>query len=419
MKNSVIDRIVKKKIMTCVIGLGYVGLPLLQLLSKKKFNVIGLDIKHEQIIKAKTEGLQATLNPSEALKDADIIIICVPTPVDDDHRPDLCYVRTACQTIAKHIKNGVMVMLESTVAPGTTEEIVVSLLEESGLKAGKDFYVAYCPERIDPGNPNWTIENIPRVVAGISKESTDIAFSFYQNVLNGKIVKMSSPRAAEAVKIVENTFRDVNIAFVNELAKSFDKIDIDITEVIKGASTKPFGFLPHFPGCGVGGHCIAVDPYYLIEKAEKVGFSHKFLKLAREINDSMPDYTVEKLIYGLNQVGKSVRDSRITILGLSYKGGVNDTRESPAFEIIDKLKGLGASLKIFDPYVLDKSNVKTIDEAFKETDCIVIVTSHPEFRDISPQTLLDNRVKVVIDGRNILNKKKIQNIGLVYMGIGR
>jgi len=419
MKNSVIDRIVKKKIMTCVIGLGYVGLPLLQLLSKKKFNVIGLDIKHEQIIKAKTEGLQATLNPSEALKDADIIIICVPTPVDDDHRPDLCYVRTACQTIAKHIKNGVMVMLESTVAPGTTEEIVVSLLEESGLKAGKDFYVAYCPERIDPGNPNWTIENIPRVVAGISKESTDIAFSFYQNVLNGKIVKMSSPRAAEAVKIVENTFRDVNIAFVNELAKSFDKIDIDITEVIKGASTKPFGFLPHFPGCGVGGHCIAVDPYYLIEKAEKVGFSHKFLKLAREINDSMPDYTVEKLIYGLNQVGKSVRDSRITILGLAYKGGVNDTRESPAFEIIDKLKGLGASLKIFDPYVLDKSNVKTIDEAFKETDCIVIVTSHPEFRDISPQTLLDNRVKVVIDGRNILNKKKIQNIGLVYMGIGR
>jgi len=419
MKKNIITRIVEKKITTCIIGLGYVGLPLLQLMSEKKFKVIGLDVKTEQIEKAKNGGLRATLNPNEALKDVDIIIICVPTPVDENHRPDLCYVRKACQTIAKHLKDGVMVILESTVAPGTTEEIVMALLENSGLLAGKDFYVAYCPERVDPGNPSWTVENIPRVVAGITKESTDIAFSFYQNVLKGKIIKMSTPRAAEAVKIVENAFRDVNIAFVNELAKSFDKIDIDITEVLTGAATKPFGFLPHFPGCGVGGHCIAVDPYYLIEKAEKAGFSHKFLKLAREINDSMPEYTVQKLICGLNHVGKSVKNSVIAVLGLAYKGGVSDTRESPAFAIINQLKGLGANPKIFDPYVQDKSTVKTLGEAIKNTDCIVIVTNHPEFLDISPQKLLDNGVKVVIDGRNILNKKEIQNLGLVYMGIGR
>jgi len=420
----------------CVIGAGYVGLPLICLLAKNGYNVFAVDIDKTKVklinkgvsplkdeyvknllpkLKSK---IKAVTEYKEAVNVSDILIMCVPTPIDNTYRPDLRAIVSASENISPYLKKGQLVIIESTVAPGTTEECIKDILEKSGLKAGKDFYLAHCPERIDPGNKKWTVENIPRVVGGINKKSTEKAYRFYKSILNAEVHKMSSAKSAEAVKIVENTFRDVNIAFVNELAKSFNKIDIDTVEVIKGASTKPFGFLPHYPGCGVGGHCIAVDPYYLIEKAEGMGFEHRFLKLAREINNSMPEYTVQMIIEGLNEIGKSIKNTDIAVLGVSYKGGVADTRESPALKIIEKLRNLGARLKIYDPYVKGMSNVKNIDAAVI-SDCLVIATNHPEFRNLDLCLLKSKGVKVIVDGRNIFDKEKIKKLGIIYKGIGR
>lgn len=419
-----------------VVGAGYVGLPLICLLAKSGYNVFAVDVDKTKV-KLINKGvspfkdeyvknllpkfkskIKAVTEYKDAVNRSDVIIVCVPTPIDEMYRPDLRAITSANEQISPYLKKGQLVVIESTVAPGTTEGCIKDILEKSGLKAGKDFYLAHCPERIDPGNKKWTIENIPRVVGGINKKSGEKAYEFYKSILNADIYEMSSAKAAEAVKIVENTFRDVNIAFVNELAKSFNKIGIDTVEVIKGAATKPFGFLPHYPGCGVGGHCIAVDPYYLIEKAEGVGFKHPFLKLAREINNSMPDYTVQMVVDGLNKIGKSVKGTKITVLGVSYKGGVADTRESPALKIIEMLQKLGAKLKIYDPYVERMSNVKNINEAIA-SDCIVIATDHQEFKNLDLRLLKSNNVKVIVDGRNILDKEKIKRLGIIYFGIGR
>ena len=419
MDNILIKKIKNKECKICVIGLGYVGLPLLKLIVEKDFEGIGLDIEEDKVNYAKREKVSATRDAKKALEGTDFIIICVPTPIDENHRPDLKYVEDASHIIAKHMKKNSMIILESTVAPGTTREIILPILKKSKIKEN-ELYLAHCPERVDPGNKKWTVGNIPRVIGGINKESTEIAYAFYNTILDhSDIIKMSNVETAEAVKIVENTFRDINIAFVNELAKSFDKIGIDVKEVIDGASTKPFGFMPHYPGCGVGGHCIAIDPYYLIEKAEKLGFSHKFLKLAREINNSMPDYTVNKIMIGLNKIGKSIKDSKIAILGVAYKGGVSDTRESPAFPVIEKLKKLNAKITIFDPYNSYMSTSKTLDETLKDQDCIVIITNHLEFKKLKPEELKKKNIKVVVDGRNILDKEKIMDLGIIYEGIGR
>ena len=310
----------------------------------------------------------------------DCFIICVPTPVDTSHQPDLSKVKAASETISGFLRKDALVILESTVSPGTVEEIVIPVLEKSGLKAGNDFFLPHCPERINPDNKQWNVKTIPQIVGGLDKISTELSFELYNTILESKVLKLSSLKNVEATKIVENTFRDINIAFVNELARTFDKIGIDVEEVINAAATKPFGFLPHCPGCGVGEHFIAVDPYYLIEKAETKGFNYSFLKLSRQINNDMPHYTVIKTTKALNQIKKSVRGASIAILGLSYKGGVEDTRESPAFPIIKELKELGAKITIYDPYILNKSTVDSLDEALKKNDCIVIVTNHPEFK---------------------------------------
>ncbi len=303
MKTRLIERIRKRECRVSVIGLAYVGFPLIKLAGERGFPVVGLDTDEEKVERALEDGIDATTDPRPTLSHADCTIICVPTPIDGDYRPDLHTVKTVSETIAEHLKEDALVVLESTVAPGTTEEVLVPILEKSGLNAGSDFFVAHCPERVYPGNTRWTVRNIPRVIGGINDESTAIAHAFYEELLDAEVVRVSDVKTAEAVKVVENAFRDVNIAFVNELAKYFDRIGIDISEVIGAASTKPFGFMPHYPGCGVGGHYIAVDPYYLIERAGKTGFNHRFLKLAREINDSMPEHTVQKVIVGLNEGG--------------------------------------------------------------------------------------------------------------------
>ncbi len=419
MRTALIDSLKARNARVCVIGLGYVGLPLAGLAKERGYPVTGLDIEPKAVEGAKTRGLMATLDPAQALEGADCILICVPTPIDDDNEPDLSAVVAASASITPYLRNGTLVILESTVAPGTTREIVRPILEKSGLTAGQDFYLAHCPERVDPGNRTWRVENIPRVVGGIDGDSAAVARVFYEELLETTVVELSSAEAAEATKIVENAFRDINIAFVNELAKSFDKIGIDVTEVIRAAATKPFGFLPHYPGPGVGGHCIAIDPYYLIKRAGERGFEHRFLKLAREINDSMPEYAVQRAVHGLEEAGLRVQDTRVTVLGLAYKGGVDDTRESPALPIVNRLKELGAQVITFDPRLRDQSTADDLASALEGSDCVVLVTNHPEFGVISDQLLREKGVKVVVDARNMLDKGAIEAAGIIYKGIGR
>jgi len=416
-----------------IIGLGYVGLPLACLCAEKGHSVTGADIDEKRIsliqkgvspindeeLKRKLSALKgkitATTDVQEAVKKSEMVIVCVPTPVDKKHLPDLKPLKDACSTISEGLQEGTLVVIESTIFPGTIEEIVEPILKKANVR----FLLAHCPERIDPGNKKFTIRDLPRVVAGIDKESTKRAAEFYRSIIGKEVLELSSVKAAEATKIMENTFRDVNIAFVNEMAKSFDKAGIDILEVIKGASTKPFAFMPHYPGAGVGGHCIPVDPYYLIEKAKQIGFNHKFLSLAREINNSMPEYAVELLEEALKRSGKSIEKAKVGVLGLAYKANVDDARESPAFEILHILREKNAAVFVFDPYLKEKSNVKDLDELLGKADYIILVTDHREFREIRPETLKQKGIQIVIDGRNCLDKDRIKAAGIAYHGIGR
>lgn len=419
----------------CIIGLGYVGLPLAILVNKKDFDVTGVDLDTDKIIKINNKispieeeyveknikkYAPSAVSTLSEVKNPDIFIICVPTPVKDDFRPNLKPLQGAAKDIAKILKPGQLVIVESTVNPGVCEEVVQPILEQTGLKAGKDFYLAHCPERINPGDRKWTVENIPRVVGATSQMGLEKAVEFYRSIIDGDIRPMDSIREAEAVKIVENAFRDVNLAFVNELAISFSKLGINATNVIDGAATKPFAFMPHYPGAGVGGHCIPVDPYYLIEHAKGAGFDHEFLTLARKINNKMPEFTVEVTQDALNKVGLPVKGTKIALLGLAYKPNVDDDRNSPAYEIQKLLKVLGAEVIAYDPHLPKKSDVKSLDEALKGSAVLLLVTSHGEFKNIAPKAIKKLGIKVVVDGRNALHNQKAEfsKNGIVYYGIG-
>lgn len=404
----------------CVIGLGYVGFPLAELCASKGHKVFGID-KSDKKIELINKGINpvektkikhtfpvSTDNPS-FIANADTIIICVPTPVDELKMPDLKPVITATEYTAKNLKKKSLVIVESTINPGVMEEIVKPIFDKKELIIGKDYYLAHCPERINPGDKKWNVSNIPRVVGGFTKECTEKAYNFYSSIIDAQIMKMSNIRTAEATKIVENTFRDINIAFVNELAKSFSKMNIDTIEVINGASTKPFAFLPHYPGCGVGGHCIPVDPYYLIERAKTLGFDHKFLKLAREINNSMPEYTVQLMIDALNEHKLAMNGTTIGVLGLSYKGDVGDLRESPSLEIIKILKKKGANVITYDPYI--ESDCKSLKEFQEKCKYIILCTNHSEFKNLDFR-----KIKILIDGKNMFYNHKFN---FTYKGIGR
>lgn len=420
----------------CIFGLGYVGLPLACLAAEKGYEVFGVDIDEKKVklindgispindeelknsLKDLKGKIKATVDGSAVVKNSDIIVICVSTPLDENFHPDLKYVKSAAETVSKNLKRGQLIIIESTISPLTTEDDVVPILENSGFKSGEDFMLAFCPERIDPGNKKFKLKNIPRVIGGVNKKSTERAIEFYKSILDAEILNIGLPRNAEAVKIMENAFRDINIAFINDMAKSFDVLGIDIMEVIKGASTKPFAFMAHYPGCGVGGHCIAVDSYYLIERANKKGFEYRFLQLARTVNDSMPEYTINRIIEGLNEADMCVKDTKISVLGLAYKGNIDDTRGSSAFKIIEKLKKMGGKIKVFDPYIPKMSDCDSLNEALN-CECVVIITDHNEFKNLDFNLLKERGVKVIIDGRNILDKEKIKELGIVYKGIGR
>lgn len=418
-----------------VIGLGYVGLPLALLASRKGYNVIGIDINKEKISKIrrrispfKDEMVSEELKVSSILasydyglvQKASMVFICVPTPVHENHMPNLEPVKSATLGIAPYIKRDQVVVLESTVNPGVCESVMIPLLENvSGLKAGKDFYVSHCPERINPGDKKWNVENINRVVGSLETIGLHKTAEFYESIITGSVRKMNSIKEAEAVKVVENSFRDINIAFVNELAQSFTHLGIDVVNVIRGASTKPFSFMAHYPGCGVGGHCIPVDPYYLIEYAKDNGFEHKFLSLARKINNSMPAFTVKILEEAFENRNIEMRDSKVAVLGLAYKADIDDARESPSYDIIKILKKMGVKVAIFDPYVPNESNVKTLEDAVKGAQGVILATAHRQFKDLEPEFLKENKVEVIVDGRNCLDGWRFSEAGIVYKGIGR
>lgn len=418
-----------------VIGLGHIGLPLLVAISKSgKYEVTGFDTDQDKVTQlhnGKTSiqdqtvqdyltdnQPEVTSNP-EKLSKSDVFIICVPTPVFDDFNPDYRAIKSATKLVAKYLKKEDHLVLESTVNPGTCDEIIIPLLEkESGLKAGKDFNVAHCPERINPGDPIWNIYNIPRNIGSFDKKYNQQIANFYRSILpNVEINEVDNLKIAEATKIVENTFRDINIAYVNELAQSFDAMKVDLHKTLQAATNKPFGFMAHWPGCGVGGHCIAVDPYYLIRQAGKSGFNHRFLKLAREINNSMPQYTVNKLVSVLSDLNLPLNKTRIALLGLSYKADVADLRESPALEIERILNNLGADLEIYDPYMgRAKQDLQMV---IADAKAVVVATAHKEIVHTFPKLLRNSSVKVIIDGRNCLNKNEIEALGIIYRGIGR
>lgn len=423
-----------RKTAVTVIGIGYVGLPLACVIAKRGYKTYGLDLNKTAVDAVNRKKspfydsfvnkilpkvkITATNNPG-ILKETDIAIICVPTPVDNRMLPVFTPLINAVKSITSNFKKGILVVVESTINPGVCEEVVLPIFEKEGLRIGKDFFLAHCPERVNPGDPKWNVTNINRCVGGMTNKCLNKAYSFYRSVLESNIYKMKSIKEAEATKTIENAFRDVNIAFVNELAKSFDRLGIDLVDVIKGASTKPFAFLAHWPSRGVGGHCIPVDPYYLIEKARKVGFEHDFLKLARRINISMPSFTVKMLVRELNEIKKSVNGTKIGILGVSYKANVDDTRDTPFFPIKKELLERKARIEVYDPYNFSQNTVKTLDELLNKVTVLLLVTNHQQFSKITPKLCKQKGVKLVIDGMNFFDKEKFIKAGIRYRGIGR
>ncbi len=413
-----------------IIGMGYVGLPLVKTFLVQGFEVVGFDIDEKKVnllnqgksyikhvsaeeLKSfiKKRKFQATSNFT-ALTEADVIIICVPTPLDPYKNPDLSFVLKTTKTISKALRKGQLVVLESTTYPGTTEEEVLPLLESVGLKVGEDFFLAYSPERENPGDEVYTTEKIPKVVGGVTPKCSRLAKTLYDQIVR-RTVPVSSTKVAEATKIMENVFRSVNIAMVNEMKMIFDQMGIDLWEVIHAASTKPFGFMPFFPGPGYGGHCIPVDPFYLAWKAKEVEYPTKFIELAGEINTRMPYYVVTKTVEALNENGKSIKGAKILILGLAYKEDIDDQRESPSLKIISLFKKRGANVSYNDPYVpqaggyrdypgLVLESVDLTEKKLKECDAVVIVTAHSAY-DFE---WIAKNASLIIDTRNAIKKKK-------------
>ncbi len=430
---ELIDKIKDKSAKIGVIGLGYVGLPLSLAFGEAGFRVRGFDIDPEKVrllkegksyisyipyekIKGLVEehGLLPTTDFSE-LKDVDCIIICVPTPLNKNREPDLSYVFDTTTTIARYLRKGQLVVLESTTYPGTTDEDMRTILEETGLKAGKDFYLAYSPEREDPNNKDFSTATIPKVVGGYTKQCLDAAKALYDSIVI-KTVLVSSTKTAEASKLLENIYRSVNIALVNELKMLFDRMGIDIWEVIDAAKTKPFGFQAFYPGPGLGGHCIPIDPYYLTWKAREYDFHTRFIELAGEINTHMPYYVVQKTIDALNQKGVSLKDAKILILGLAYKKDVDDTRESPSLKLMELFIAGGARVDFNDPYIPRVPKVRRYSFKMKSVsltadnlasyDCVVISTNHSVY---DYQFIVENS-KLIVDTRNAtsgLRSKKV------------
>ena len=411
-------------------GLGYVGLPLAVAFSESGFAVLGFDTQQKRVDLVNqgksyiadipdarlssvlaSKLLEATTQQSRA-KEMDAICICVPTPLTPTREPNLSYVIGESEELSQHLKRGQLVVLESTTYPGTTREVMLPILQRSGLSAGSDFYLAFSPERVDPGSKNYNIRNTPKVIGGIDASSTEIAALLYQQIAD-VVVPVSCPEVAEMTKVFENVFRSVNIALVNELAQLCERMHISVWEVINAASSKPFGYMPFYPGPGVGGHCIPLDPYYLASKAREADFHTRFIELAAEINEHMPYYIVSRIIEALNSQGKSLNGANILVLGAAYKKDVGDTRESPSLKVIQLLQEKGAIINYNDPYIAQiqllhgsLSSVEINDKNLSSADCIIIATDHSCY-DLEQ---IANKAKLVFDARGATQKLKHKNI---------
>lgn len=428
--NELQQKIETKQATIGVVGLGYVGLPLAVEKAKAGFKVIGFDVQAEKVNKVnagdnyigdviptdlmelvKSGQLRATSDYS-FIKEVDAIAICVPTPLDIYKQPNMEYVKSSAEAIAANITEGTLVVLESTTYPGTTEELIKPILEATGLVVGEDIFLAYSPERVDPGNKNFNTKNTPKVVGGITPACTKVAAAMYRAVLEGDVHEVSSPAVAEMEKLLENTFRNINIGLANEMAILCNKMGIDVWEVIDAAATKPYGFMPFYPGPGLGGHCIPIDPWYLTWKAREYNYHTKLIETAGEINDSMPDFVVQRAMEILNEEGKSIRGSKVVVLGVAYKKDIDDYRESPVLPILEILTQFGADWVAVDPYVTSfKLNGEFIEtEALSEelltnSDLTIIATNHTNF----DYEMIKNKSKFVFDTRNSYKNPKNRN----------
>jgi len=426
---ALIDKIAARTARVGIVGLGYVGLPLAVEFAKAGFTVTGIDVIESKIARINagdsyvqdvaSSDIEALVSSGKlkattdfaAISELDTINICVPTPLRKTKDPDMSYIVSACQEIARYFHPGMLAILESTTYPGTTEEVVLPMLSRPGLEVGRDFFLCFSPERVDPGNPHYQTRNIPKVVGGITAACTEMGAHFYSQALD-RVVPVNSTQVAEMVKLLENTFRMINIGLVNELAVMCDRMGINIWEVIDAAATKPFGFMPFYPGPGLGGHCIPIDPFYLSWKTRQSGIEARFIELAGYINGQMPHFVVEKVQNALNQCGKAVKGSSIHILGVAYKRGIDDVRESPALDIIHLLQRRGATVTFSDPYVpsirIEGQTMLATDaaRAIAESDCAVVITDH---QGIDYAGIVD-QARMVIDTRNALRGIKSEKI---------
>ena len=423
MKERLLERIAKRDITVGVVGLGYVGLPLAVEKAKAGFKTIGFDVQEEKVkmvneghnyigdvvnedLKELVEsGMMKATSDFSFVKDVDFIAICVPTPLDKHQEPDISYVKSSTEAISKHLSRDTMVVLESTTYPGTTEELLLPILEEgSGLKCGEDFYLGFSPERVDPGNLIYKTKNTPKVVGAVGKDATEVISAMYREVLEGEIYEVSSPAIAEMEKILENTYRNINIGLVNELAILCNKMGISLWEVIDAAKTKPYGFQAFYPGPGLGGHCIPLDPYYLTWKAREFGFHTSMIESSMIINDKMPEYTVDRAASVLNEHKKALNGSKVLVLGVAYKNNIDDYRESPALNVIDILKERGAVTDFYDPWIPKYKRNGEWHEGISEInadiikgyDLILVATAH----DAYDYEMIRKNAVAIFDTRN-------------------
>ena len=425
MKEKLLKKIKEKNLTVGVVGLGYVGLPLAVEKAKAGFKTIGFDVQEEKVnlvneghnyigdvvdsdLKSLVENgtFRATSNFG-FIKDVDFVAICVPTPLDKHQQPDISYVQSSTEAISRHLKSETMVVLESTTYPGTTEELVKPILEKgSGLKCGEDFYLGFSPERVDPGNLIYKTKNTPKVVGGIGKDATEVIAAMYRSVLDGDVAEVSSPAIAEMEKILENTYRNINIGLINELAILCDRMEISIWEVIDAAKTKPYGFQAFYPGPGLGGHCIPLDPYYLSWKAREYGFHTSMIESSMMINDKMPEYCVDRAARILNRFEKSLKSSKVLVVGVAYKQDIDDYRESPALEVIEILRESGADVEYYDPWVAEykyhgqktKGLTEITPEQIAGYDLLMITAAHSNV----DYEMLQEHAKAVFDTKNVM-----------------
>lgn len=432
MKNKLLSLIAEQKIIVGVVGLGYVGLPLAVEKAKAGFKTIGFDIQEEKVkmvngghnyigdvvdaelTELVKNGVLSATTDFSFVKDVDFIAICVPTPLDVHQQPDISYIESSAKEIAKYMTKDTIVVLESTTYPGTTEELFKPILEEgSGLECGKDFYLGFSPERVDPGNVIFKTKNTPKIVGAIGNDAQEVIASMYGAILGDKVHTVSSPAVAEMTKILENTYRNVNIGLINELAILCNRMGIDLWEVIEAAKTKPFGFTPFYPGPGLGGHCIPLDPYYLTWKAREYGFHTSMIEASMMVNDRMPEYTVERCGRILNRYKKSLNGANVLVLGVAYKQDINDYRESPSLRVIDELKKTGALVSFYDPYIpyykhngeIHHGKQVLTEDLLQQSDLVVVTTAHKKV----DYEFVQKYAIAIFDTKNAMKEVKNRN----------